>query len=189
MNFYTLGLPRSRSRWLSVLLSDDHAHCVHEGLSLYGIDTIKPSGKRFTGSADTNPMNPVRRSGRLLIVERNADECVESFLKAFDNPFEDDFRPFVESMCASYKNRLDQFYGDQVKRVSFESLDDYKTVMAVADFLRPGTSMTVSRARAFCDTRISTKNRDLTYSIAVTAKFHKMTKKQFYDAVICGRIS
>jgi hypothetical protein len=188
MNFYTLGLPRTRSRWLSLLLTDEHSDCHHERLTLFGANELPPCGKRFTGSADTNPLNPVVRRGPLVIVERDVDDAIASFLKAFDNPFQDDFEPFVVCLMDAYQKRLDQFRGDSVVRVPFESLDDPDCVRRIADYLRPGTKMPRRRAVSFCDNRITTKNRDLRQSIALTAHYYRMPVHKLYESVIRGQI-
>ena len=184
--FYTLGLPRSRSVWLSMLLTDEHSDCFHEALTAFGSTSLPPSAKPFRGSADTNPLNPVVRSGRVVIIDRQIDDCIRSFVESFDNPFGDKpFEPFVAGWAAMCKERLDQFTG--VERVQFHELDDPGRVCRLADYLRPGTSLSRKRAEAMISTLIRTRNRDMSQSVLKTAMYLRVSVDDFYQSVVSGK--
>ena len=180
--FYTLGLPRSRSAWLSMLLTDEHSDCHHEALTDFAATRLPQSSKRFNGSADTNPLNPVQRDGRVVIIERPIDECVASFIAAFDNPFDKPFEPFVYGWASLCRERLDLFAG--VERFSFASLDDPRVVCRLADYLRPGTSLSLKRAEAMVNTVVRTRNRDIRQSIIKSAMYFGCTIDNFYQSVV-----
>lgn len=156
-NFFTLGLPRSRSTWLTELLRTRYADCYHEKLSAFGWDTLPYSDNQYVGSCDTNPLNKTPREP-LVIVERPVDEVVESMLAAFDNPFDKPFRPFVTGLIHKYKIALDEFKG---LRISVTDLDDYHNLESIVRYLKPEETIDEYHIRIVMETRVTVKSRDL----------------------------
>ncbi|MHB8727567.1 MAG: hypothetical protein ACYC9K_00855 [Sulfuricaulis sp.] len=74
MDFFILGLPRSRSAWLSAFLTTDKTLCYHDALALCRTpnDMHKLGDGRLTGNADTGlalfyPWVNAQRAKRIVI--------------------------------------------------------------------------------------------------------------------------
>lgn len=166
-NFYTIGLPRSRSLWLSMFLQTDKSDCYHEGLTVFGSRQLPGSTKTYVGSCDTNPINPVHRHGPTIKIVRDLGDTVDSIVKSFDNPFSRDFRPFVESWISVASDSLDKIDG---VTVDFEDLSNIDCLRGIYDFLIPDVEFVLARALKMVDTRTQVINRDLSESFKNTSK-------------------
>ena len=88
MNFFILGLPRSRTAWFSVFLSQSGIHCYHEGIN--GCKNIDDYDDKIRGCGDSTTAFKYinsRYDGRpTVIIDKNDIEfercvawCKESF--------------------------------------------------------------------------------------------------------------
>lgn len=180
-NFYTLGLPRTRSVWLSNVLSQGNSIAFHEGLSIFGCQSLPARNKNHVGSCDTNPLNHVERAP-LVIIERNKADVVESYLRAFDNPFDRPFRPFVESMIEKMSHELAKYQG---LRINYNDLNKYNKIVEIIKFLQPSNEIDRYSIEKFMDTVIVTKNRCLKTSYSMTADYlYQTTIEGLYDKVL-----
>lgn len=140
MNFYTIGLPRSKSLWLTHLLNTDEADCFHEGLT-EGID-FPQSSKKYVGSCDTNPFIDTPRQP-LVIIERSPGAVIDSIIRNFDNPFETGpFTPFVLGFVSKLSDALEKLDG---KRYAFDDLNDMDCLIELVTYLKPDEEITAKK--------------------------------------------
>ena len=181
-NFYTLGLPRTRSRWLSFLLESDQADCHHEHLSLTGVDQLPKSKKMYVGSCDTNPFNYLSKRFPLIIIERDKEEVKQSMLNAFDNPFQRDFEPFIDKLIERMDFELKKIDG---LRISYSSLDDPETLIFINKFLKPDEETNIDHIAKIHLTNIQLKERNIKPAFDHFAKnYLKVSFENLYKEVL-----
>jgi len=161
--FYVLAMPRSRTLWLSFLLSDDDSYCGHELLTDFGSKKLEDSGKKYTGSVDTNPLNAIEYDGPLVVIKRDIAEVRASLkdnfhVKGMGN---EDFSVFVDNYSNSYSSALND---KSAYIVDYEDLNDPAKVLLMVRFLKPDTEITIERIKYLQSCVIKTKNDDLTAS-------------------------
>jgi hypothetical protein len=182
MEFQTLGLPRTRSRWLSFLLSTENADCYHDALSLTGSTILPHSKKMYVGSCDTNPMNYTYSNRPLIIIERDKEDVVNSMLKAFDNPFDKPFEPFLERFI----NRLNE-YLKKIKgyRIKYKELNDIDRLMFICKYLKPDEDLDTDHISKIVQTVITVKERNIKPAFKHLANhLYKIEFNKLYDRVI-----
>ncbi len=89
-HFFITGLPRSRTAWLSNLMTTGSIICLHEATLNEFVDVVASGNYTHVGMSNTNlyEMGDVVGDSPLLIVERDIDEvhkwtqdyCSRSFL-------------------------------------------------------------------------------------------------------------
>ncbi|MCP4613016.1 MAG: hypothetical protein GY845_30350 [Planctomycetes bacterium] len=166
--FFIVSLPRSRSTWLSHLLTTDYSHCFHELISYFGLaDGLNMVPKPYVGSTETHPAK-LYASGLLdenpvVVVERPVADVKKSILKAFDKPVEMPSREFeriVDGFLAK-----GQEYLEQIKKmpnsitIKYSQLDD--NIEKLWAHCLPGVLLLEWRVSQFQDTIITVKNRDV----------------------------
>jgi len=93
-SFFILGLPRSRTTWLTAYMSDSQVFCCQETFSFPdheydGEDFWKIHGYLYRGSVDNEPVNatPYMRDleAPLVVIDRSPPEVYKSLLNIFDS--------------------------------------------------------------------------------------------------------
>ena len=185
MDFYTIGLPRTRSLWLSHLLTDENTVCEHEYYSSHEHkEELLIPGKRV-GSCDTNPlMAPDYDNKPVIIVVRDKEDVISSMMRSFDKPEGvRNFESFLKRYEKTYRNALFDIKCGNKLIVAFEDLSDPKKVREICDFV--GVKITDERIINMISTNISTTNRDLTSPLRHTALCEGVTYED-YMAVFAG---
>ena len=84
MNYFVIGLPRSRTAWLSVFLSQSGVYCHHEGLN--GCRNIKEYQKKINTNGDSSTglmMFDIKKmypDAPIVIIEKSNEElqsCID----------------------------------------------------------------------------------------------------------------
>lgn len=91
MNYFIVGLPRSRTAWLSVLLTGDGSFCFHEGLQhcesvnqLKALSQNVPRGTVYVGDADpsicfyAHQVYDLFPDARWVFIQRNRIEAARA---------------------------------------------------------------------------------------------------------------
>lgn len=147
--FFITGLPRSRTAWFSVATTTATSVCYHEPVARlqsyvelrefwapkFGIDIgVSDSGLALYAPEILADLNP-----RTLIIERSLDDVIASFLAYAKHTSivvdEARSRKFAQR-CLDALDRIKSH--PQVKTASFESLDDYATMLCAMRWLLPG---------------------------------------------------
>jgi hypothetical protein len=93
MNYFIVGLPRSRTAWLSVFMSQSSQYCLHDGFNgcnnlIEYWDKLEEGGDSSTGlmMIDINRLKP---NSPVVIIEKNKlelERCIEwcSYVYGFD---------------------------------------------------------------------------------------------------------
>lgn len=180
--FYTIGLPRTRSLWLTYLLRSDNADCYHEALGVMGETELPKTNKKYIGSCDNNPLNYTERAP-LLIVERNVNEVIDSVLESFKNPFDMPFKPFIDGLINKKNEALKKFDG---KRINHNDLNDFDCVLEIIKFLKPDEE--INKHFVFCHMHsfIETTVNDLSFGMKMLANHYKMSVNEFYEYIVRG---
>ena len=183
--FYVLAMPRSRTLWLSFLLSDNESDCKHEGLSDLSCNKLADSGKKYTGSVDTNPLNNVIYNGPLIVIKRNIEDVKRSLNKSF----------YISGMDPSEKEK---FISDHAKKYAealnnkdslvfeYDDLDDPKKVLSMVKYLKPESKITLEEIIKLQNCVITTKNNDLTSSVAFLA--NEVKAERTLDIQLCADV-
>ncbi len=182
--FYTIGLPRSRSLWLSFSLSGADSVCMHEALTPFGFDRLPTGEYKYIGSCDTNPLNNVTRDGKAIKIIRPIGDVTDSILKALDNPFSKDFRRFVEKWIEKSSIALGEI---SAKEYDYSSLNDIDCMVEIQQLLKPTEEIDYQRLCKMLDTRVMTKNRNLIPSIMHTSNYFGLSVDDFYQSVVGGK--
>ena len=194
VDFYVIGLPRSRTVWLSHLLTDDNTECKHE---YYSSHETRPepefSGKRI-GCVDTNPLAiPDYGDKPVVIVKRDPLEVKKALFNCFDKPDGVvNFEAFISSFIDRYTTALDAIKPKNVMFVEFDDLSNIDTLRKLCEFV--GVSSTDERLVEMAFTRISTVNRDIETSLKHTAECEGLSYKDYLatfsmaPVVTCERI-
>lgn len=81
MNFFVFGLPRSRTAWISVFLTDDQV-CLHEGVIYPDYEELLLNPNIDGDSTTCYPMvKKYLTDEKVLIIERDIKECLKSSQK------------------------------------------------------------------------------------------------------------
>ena len=194
MDFYTIGLPRTRSLWLSHLLTDENTECRHEYYSTHEKrNELIIDGKRV-GSCDTNPlMAPDYGDKPVIIIVREKEDIISSMMNSFDKPESVvNFEAFLRVYEKEYRKALYDLKPKNKFIVAFEDLSDPSVVRDLCDFV--GVNITDDRIMHMINTNISTTNRDLTPSLKHTAQCKGVEYTEFLDEysrppiIYCDRI-
>lgn len=159
--FFVLGLPRSRTAWLSVLLTGEHSNCSHAGTN--GHATFAEYAKAIRERegdcvGDSNPFLAFHvdaliaefPDAHFIVIYRNANEAMDAFERASDDADKisrHDFIAAFENASVKLSNAL---------HVSYEDLGSY---CEVADIYRHATGvdgLSVARFEQLSSLRIST---------------------------------
>jgi hypothetical protein len=169
-DFYTIGLPRSRSLWLSKLLNYGDSTCFHEHLSSHAGEIRPEVTTKYRGFCDTNPLITVDYGDSpVLKVLRDPEEVVISGLTKFD-AVEDvvSWYDFLTNYIADYAEALDGIAAQMT--VSVADLGNPEIVQSICKFLMPDNPVPTAYIEDMIITRIETTNRDLTASLKQTAE-------------------
>ena len=156
--FMVTGLPRSRTAWLSVLLTGERSMCYHEPSSrmselsdLFSI--YAQEYYDYVGVADSGLGFFIDRileefAPRTLIVERPLSE-VEQSLAEFGLP--------ASNYCELLKEKLEAVSSHPlVMRVPFGALDDWRWVQQIHWHLVPGLNFDETRFHELAKMQIET---------------------------------
>jgi hypothetical protein len=177
VNFYTIGLPRSKSLWLSHLLRSDNADCYHEGLTIG--NELPPTKKRYIGSCDNNLFNITERSP-LAVIIRDPYEVIDSMERNFDNPFDRPFRPFLEGWIGKAYGILVNLPG---KKFRFEDLNNIDCLKEMISFLKPDDVPSEYELIYMTVTRIETTIRTIADGMRVMAAQVGVPYSELYDYI------
>ena len=90
LKFFITGLPRSRTAWLANFFTTGEVFCYHEALNNYpnkdALTAAMTGVKFYYGNADSAlPFTKFQEwfSAPTVIIERNADEVIESLYKLY----------------------------------------------------------------------------------------------------------
>lgn len=134
MNYYTIGLPRTRSTWLSVLLSYGDSYCFHEYLSTNSFlvkHLPKLENISNVGSSDTNPMTFNRyviKDSPVVIINRPVNAVNFSLCNAFG----------FSDICI---NHLDDKLNDIIQMdlnslvIDFDDMNDINIINSIVQHL------------------------------------------------------
>jgi hypothetical protein len=117
MKFLVLGLPRSRTGWLSVFLSTDSTLCLHEGIE--GCSSMEEYKSKTLEKADSNTglmLFDIRRhfpDTKIIIIDGTVEDSVKYGL--------DTYGLDVTSAMIEGKKRLDALDGLHIK---FEDINE-----------------------------------------------------------------
>lgn len=90
--FFILGLPRSRTAWLTNLFTTENVHCFHDVIGLLTFPELqalfKQPNKEHVGATGTLPfdfegLKKQFPNAPIVIIERPLNECYASILKAW----------------------------------------------------------------------------------------------------------
>ena len=82
MNYFVIGLPRSRTAWLSVFLSQSGVYCHHEGLN--GCKSLSEYKKKIGNDGDSSTslmmfdINKMFPDAPIVVIEKNDIELQRS---------------------------------------------------------------------------------------------------------------
>ena len=180
--FYVLALPRSMTLWLSFLLTDDESVCYHEALTDFKDKKLTDSGKKYTGSIDTNPLNEVNYNGNLVVVKRDLKDVIESLKQNFTQSHmgEGEYAEFIDGYAKKYADALNK---KEAYIIEFKDLMNAEKVLDMARFLKPETNLSIGRIKYMQQCHIQTKNNDLTVSIMALDK--NINAQRTLDVGVC----
>lgn len=90
MDYFVIGLPRSKTAWMSNYLTYENSLCLHEGIFYYGLNglltMVPPSMKLFGNSDPSNlfvieHLLEVRPNAKWVYIERDIEDCRKSASK------------------------------------------------------------------------------------------------------------
>lgn len=145
--FFVFGLPRTRSAWLSVLLSGQDAFCFHEGISKFATfedfaAAMRARPETAVGNADSSLVYYLPEilaefpEAQFLFVDRDPQVCLQSLLKA-EPTREEEIRawwPMHTKKVSSAVEILAE--GDYFTQVSYEDLDSFDECLLITCWLR-----------------------------------------------------
>lgn len=183
--FYVLGIPRSRTLWLSFLLSDEESDCKHEALTEISCKKLTDSGKKYTGSVDTNPLNDINYNGPLVVIKRNIEDVKSSLKSNFfiDGMNETETSYFFNTQAEKYIEALNKKDG---LVFNYEDLDDPHKVLSMIKHLKPESKTTIEKIVYLQNCVITTKNEDLTSSVAFTG--NEVKAERTFDVKLCADV-
>jgi len=178
-DFYTIGLPRTRSMWLSKLLSCGDSTCFHEHLSSHE-DQDKPEvSTRYRGFCDTNPLIAVDYGNApVLIIRRDLESVIASAMQCFDPPEGvNSFIDFLNNYAFVYQSALDDLKPENYMIVEYEEINN--KAEEICQFLMPENAVPESHIETMIGTRIQTTNRNLTNNLKHTANALGIPYKEY----------
>jgi len=181
MDFYVLALPRSRTVWLSHLLTDENTVCMHEYYSSHDKKSeLFVEGKRV-GSVDTNPLMARDYGDKpVVIIKNDPAGVVRSVCECFDKPkFVDNFEAFAGKFIDKYQQALLKIKPVNSIEIDCEDLSDPDVIRELCQFV--GVKITDERIKLMINTNISTMNRDIESSLRHTASCEGIVYKELID--------
>lgn len=195
-DFYTIGLPRSRSLWLSKLLSYGDSTAFHEHLSMPGSEQRPQVDTKYRGFCDTNPLVSVDYGkSPVLKVLRDKDDVVMSALRCFDQPQGvKSFGDFLQNYADEYDAALKKINAKKLMVVRYDELGCPKTVQKICRFLMPDNPVPIDHIVEMIGTRVQTTNRSLTESLRMTAaaqgiKYKELIERYDKPTYVCVRLT
>jgi len=144
--FFITGLPRSRTAWWSVAMTQGVSFCRHEPLkTAQSFDALKLAwlapGYSYAGVADSGLVPQIGRilaeiEPQTLIIERDPLKVLKSFV-AFMGPVDFDLSAAKRYINDSHAELLKWKHHPLVKWVNFEDLEDLATVEECIRWLTP----------------------------------------------------
>ncbi len=153
--FFILGTPRTRSTWLANLFTYQDTFCYHEALrycaSVSDLKRLLASHhENHLGNADSDlipVMDDVMRKfpgSRILIVERDLEEAVRSFLTLVPGHSPTQAYQFFKA----YTDKLEQIKaGHACMTISYHDLGNIEVVRRIWEYLIPNIPFNERRFR------------------------------------------
>lgn len=197
--FYVTGLPRSRTAWLAVALSDWHqVACLHEPLARVAYQSDSWAEPHTSGSSTTVELSelksmlnathcphagisdsglpivapdlPTILPGPILVVWRDPRDVIESLTTYLGGDID-----IHAAGVAAMVDRLERFAGQHdTMAVEFDALSDLETLRKIWYFLLPGVRFQKRRIESLIPLRIDPDPAKLldgvTASAAATAR-------------------
>lgn len=167
-NFLILGLPRSRTFWLSQLLTGDGVKCYHDLTAHRATvrevaETLKaPHAAGVVGNSDSSQILVLDRllprlplDTRVLFIRRPWEEAAKAFMTAagesggWDEAFKD-----LEGRLNHWQLQL----YPHCMSVEFEDLDDGWIIRRIWDYLTKGLPFPTDRYHTLLDQRLTIPN-------------------------------
>lgn len=142
--FFITGLPRSRTAWLSNLLTYRNSFCYHE-LARHGgnardlIKKMETRTERFVGTADSSfpiyhkSILELVPESKIVVIDRNIND-VKNSLCEFLGGWSDELDETVEKTGKALYE-LTRHY--DCKIIGFNDLEDTLTVKSIVDYISP----------------------------------------------------
>lgn len=181
--FFITGLPRSRTAWLSVLMTTGNSICFHEpSRDFESLDDMegkfKSESHQYVGISDSGLGFLIggivkRFNPRILIVERPIQE-VEDSLNFIGLP--------ATNYCELLKAELDAVHDmPTIMRVPFELLKDKNVIQRIFWHLTPGMPFDEERYNALTWMNIQTDSRmTIEYGMKNKSKTCELMKDHFH---------
>lgn len=142
--FFIIGLPRSRTAWVSVALSVGDSYCFHDGLmdcDSFSDYLDRLNSRQEIAVGDSSPALPEHvqalaecfPDARWLILERSPDECraaLERAVPGATQALADGWGGIVDDF-----NAAREFLGDRAISMPVEALDDWVQFSVAARWL------------------------------------------------------
>jgi hypothetical protein len=150
-NFLIIGLPRSRTAWMSLFMTTDNTICYHEpSEAISSIDQLDPYFNKdnytFSGISDSNMgffARPImeKYKTKTLVIDRDLI-TVENSVALMGIPKTD--------YCSKLKNALIEIkHNPDVMWVPYHSLDSLRVLEKIWWHLMPGLAFDEDRAKLF----------------------------------------
>jgi len=153
--FFIMGLPRSRTAWLSNWFTHQQSICTHDAsrFTKQGVKTIRrilhkadsfTSKRQYYGSSDSvngwwyDELVQKFPDARFALIERNLDEVSDSCLHLFNDPCIKELKA-LQTVHESLKLE------SNVKTVAFDRLNHPAVVQDLQRWLTPGIAFDYAR--------------------------------------------
>jgi len=184
--FNILGLPRSRTAWLSFAFTTKETTCYHEALSSHRV-----SDREFLvneGSCDTNPLLYTFSDAPLVIVKRDIEEIKDSLMINFITPegiTEEEYILCIDNYIDMYSMALERIeMSVACKVIQVEELNSLQTLCDIWKYLLPEVPVDVVHLTMMLQYNIQTTNTDLTESLLDTAKTYGKSLEEFKEGIL-----
>ena len=186
--FYIIGLPRSRTAWLSQFFTTEYSECNHDLFSSYfvhGASILQGQYKQYTGSADTNPESwaGIRKpKGPTVKVIRHIDDVKISMMEAFKTPAGFTAEAWVNALdrlLDRYQTCLFDINADLT--INYDDLNDLDVVNHLWKTCIPSIGATPYRVASMMDLNITVKHDDLTDTLRAYAKNRNISYDNFCE--------
>jgi len=180
-DFYTIGLPRSRSIWFSTLLAYGDSTTFHENLSRHSGEIRPDVSTKYRGFCDTNPLIEVDYGDSpVLIVKRPVEDVIQSCLDCFDAPVGvTSYYDFLVNYAGMYATALDALKPKNSLIVDYADIND--RAVEICEFLMPDNAIPAEFIKVMTGIRVQTTNRELTEALMDTAKAEGTTYKKYIE--------
>lgn len=155
-NFFILGLPRSRTNWMSAFLHGGDVFCGHDFFSTSADTSVFYEAHHlYAGSVDTNPLTAMEYKKNLgaplVIIRRDPKEVVDSLCKLFG----EDKRIYLTKCITSMNDALKEaeVYADLI--IDFDDLDE--SMEEVWELCLPTIKVDLCKVAMFSQINISPK--------------------------------